>query len=246
MKRYKSQIKEYHKELKVIEEELLDLPAGRLKIRKKYFAHAINDKEISITRNISLIRQLCRKKFLLEKQDRINHNLDPKCLVANLKDMRPEATIAALPKSYQDLPLSYFYHSSIEAWRETLFKKNPYKQEHLNYTSSNGIALRSKSELIIANLLEEHDIPYHYDVEITLGNKTIYPDFVIKNPFTSKIIIWEHFGALHKEGYEERMTNKMKLYLKHSYVPFETLIYTFEFDVMDDHRLENFVQQMIR
>ena len=99
---------------------------------------------------------------------------------------------------------------------------------------------------MIANLLEEHDIPYHYDAEITLATKKIYPDFVIKHPFTGENIIWEHFGALHQEGYEEKMNNKMKLYLKHGYVPFETLIYTFEFDVIGNRRLEDLVQGILR
>jgi len=245
MDHHASQIKKYQIELKAIEEELQDLPDGRLKIRKKYFAHVIEDKEISITKNATLIRQLCRKKFLLEKQRRLKYNLNPKCLVVNLKSIDPKTIIAALPDSYQDVPINYFYQTDVHKWRSMTPKKNPHQAEQLNYTSPNGIPLRSKSEFMIASLIEEYDVPYHYEASVKFEGKTIYPDFVIKSPFTGKLIIWEHFGALHQEGYIEKMNEKMKRYMKHGYVPFDNLIYTFEFDLMDEDHLKAIIEKII-
>jgi len=245
MDNHKSQIKKYLQELRVIEKELRSLPDGRLKIRKKYFSHVIGDNEISITKNVSLIRRLCRKKFLLEKKRRLRHNLNPKCLVVNLVEVNPKAVIAALPNAYQGLPSNFFYQTDVHKWRSMLPKKNPHQSEQLNYTSPNGILLRSKSEFTIASLLEAYDIPYHYEASVKLGGKTIYPDFVIKSPFTGKLIIWEHFGALHQEGYIEKMNEKMKGYMNHGYIPFDSLIYTFEFDVMVEDRLKDIIKKII-
>jgi hypothetical protein len=93
--------------------------------------------------------------------------------------------------------------------------------------------------------LEENGIPYQYDVALTLDKKTIYPDFTIKNPFNGKLILWEHFGALNQPSYEQRMNDKMRLYMKCGYIPFETLIDTFEFDVGNRCRLLDLIEHII-
>lgn len=99
---------------------------------------------------------------------------------------------------------------------------------------------------MIANLLEEYNIPYHYEIALQLGTQTKYPDFVIKNPYTGKTIIWEHFGALDQPVYEKNMNDKMQLYQKHGYKAFENLIYTFEFDMMNNQcRLKDLIEQII-
>jgi len=239
------QIHKYHQTLKNIAQELETLPKGRLKIRQKYLSHVIDGKEVGITQNKVLIRQLLRQRFLHELQERINYNLHPKTLVVNLKNTHPKAVISALPKSYQTLPIHYFYHSTIPEWQSRKVKKNPYKPDQLTYTSKGGTPLRSKSKKIIADLLEENLVPYHYEPAMNLDGKIVYPDFVIKAPFTGKAILWEHFGALHEEHYIEKMNEKMQRYMDHGYTPGENLIVTFEFDVMAGNRLNQILESYI-
>ncbi len=59
------------------------------------------------------------------------------------------------------------------------------------YTTERGEKVRSKSEVIIANLLNKFNIPYRYEEPF----KGIEPDFTIKNKDKSIIIYWEHSGT---------------------------------------------------
>ena len=244
MKNVINKLTNYKKELEAINEELTTLPEGYLLKRKKFYWQVINGKEIGITKSPKIIQQLCRKKYLLVRQKQLTHNFSTPLNQLNKLDNRtPSEIIQEFSKAYQGLPKKYFFHPSIEPWLSKVHKMNPYPIESI-YHTKNGIQLRSKSELLIANLLEEYEIPYKYDIAFALGEKTIYPDFQIKNLFTGKFIIWEHFGALNQPSYEQQMHSKMEGYTKRGYIPFETLIYTFEFDI-DSSRLQSLIENVI-
>ena len=50
------------------------------------------------------------------------------------------------------------------------------------YVTENGENVRSKSELIIGNMLYKNNIPYQYEPRVELKNrKVFYPDFVVLN-----------------------------------------------------------------
>ena len=247
MKNIIIQLNQYKDQLEAVDQELQTLPEGYLLKRGKFYWHKIDKKELGITNDTELIRTLCRKRYLQAR-----HKQLAKSIAAVSKSLdrvaKPtfDETVNSFSSAYQGLPETYFQrHSSVDVWLSDHYQKNPYPPDEWPYASKNGTPLRSKSEVLIANHLEDYGIPYRYDAALTLGGQTKYPDFTIKNPFTGKLIIWEHFGALHQPKYEEIMAEKMGLYLKHGYVPFETLIYTFEFDVRGDRRLKDLIEQVI-
>jgi len=242
----------YTEELEEISTELQTLPAGRLAKRGAFYYHVTNEKAIGITRNKGLIRALCRKKYLLIRKKQIDSNISiiPRDM-SKFDEATPSEIIRALPPTYKELPIEYFYHPSIEDFLAKDYTKNPYKPEERKYPSKNGTMFRSKSEVFIANQLEDYKIPYHYDVnhdvKLRLNNRLIYPDFIIKSPFNGQIFIWEHFGMVHKDEYEQSMNGKMALYMKRGYTPFETIIYTFEADieVEDNQRLKHLIEDIV-
>lgn len=235
----------YKKILSSVDAELLTLPAGRLVIRGTRYYHLVNGKEIGITRNTKLIRLLCRKKYLLVLKKLLEKNTSSKS-INKLVSIMPEEIIRSLPTSYQMMPISYFYHPSVEKWLAKPPRENTYKGR--KYKISDDVVVRSKSEYMIASLLEEYKSPYNflylYEPAVTLNGQTKYPDFSIIDLFTGKILIWEHFGALHIPEYAQEMNKKMEQYLENGYVPFETIIYTFEFD-MNTQRLKNLIENVI-
>lgn len=91
--------------------------------------------------------------------------------------------------------------------------KGWYEKEKIHRTD-NGIMVRSKSEVIIANELEKAGLDWHYENDgnyiIINGNKYL-PDFVINH--NGKTYYWEHLGLLNKEYYRERWQKKEKDYL---------------------------------
>lgn len=230
--------------LKEIEKELEKLPEGRLSKRNGYYTHTIGEKSVGITRNVTLIKQLCRKKFLEELQRHFKKATDSLKYFESLPLIEPISFIRTFSKSYQNLPIDYFYHTDIEEWKKAPFSKNTYPIEN-GYKTTKGVLVRSKSEFIIAEQLEKNDIPYRYDAAIKLSGKTKYPDFTIKNPFSGKLIIWEHFGALNESGYEKTMNEKMELYFANGFRRFHDLIYTFEFDIKSHEGLQKLVKAVL-
>lgn len=156
----------------------------------------------------------------------------------------PTEIISKLPSTFKTLPHNYFYHPTVALWHQKSYKQSTFKLEDKKYDTNSGVLVRSKSELIIANILEEFGVLYQYQPEYVINGKKIYPDFVVRKTFTGETIIWEHFGALSKENYEAGMNQKMQAYFARGLLQFESIIYTFEFDLTRT-RIEKLIKDLI-
>ena len=85
-------------------------------------------------------------------------------------------------------------------------------EEGLIHVTSRGEAVRSKSEVIIANLLHAKGIDYHYEHPLELGGVTKYPDFTIEDDDAGITYYWEHCGMLHDPAYRRRWEQKQAWY----------------------------------
>ena len=239
-------ILKYQSELAKINNGLKQLPDGYLSKRGTSYYQTVDKKDITITKNRKLIQQMCRKKYLLARKEQLVNNLDFLISDPSEIDYRTaQELIKTFSKAYQELPISYFHHPAVTKWSESDYQKHPYPPEDGYHVTKNGVKVRSKSELLIATELENQNIPYRYEAVRMVENKKKYPDFTICNPFNGKIILWEHFGALHLPDYEKKMNEKMDAYLRNSYVPNDTLVYTFEFQVRNAKRVQELIEEVI-
>lgn len=104
------------------------------------------------------------------------------------------------------------------------YKKKYYEQALIHRTLK-GDLVRSKSEVIIANMLYEAGIEYEYEKELDLGDDGIrIPDFTIEDAESGTCFYWEHCGMLGDAGYSKHWEDKKKLYKKHDIVEDENLI----------------------
>jgi len=238
-----SLIKKYQNELVQAVEELKKLPVGHLTKKQTYFYHVVKSKEFGITRKPELIQQFCRKKYLLVRKAELEKVL--KRPFEKFQLSSPHEIIPKLPKAYQNVPVIYFYHPAVGKWLEKSHRQNTIDLEKAKYIFD-GIAFRSMSERMIAEQLASFELPYKYD---TIANFNVYetfsPDFIIKNPFTDKTVVWEHFGAFDKEKYAIHMNDKMDKYLKHGYIENENLIVTFEYHLRDLERIKTLIRKII-
>lgn len=78
-----------------------------------------------------------------------------------------------------------------------------------------GIKVRSKSEVIIANLLHQRGIPFSYEVHLQVPGqtKTMLPDFTID--WNGTRYYWEHWGMYSDQGYRKDMYEKKELYAQY-------------------------------
>jgi ATP-dependent exoDNAse (exonuclease V) alpha subunit len=91
-------------------------------------------------------------------------------------------------------------------------KGSVFMQEGLVYRTGTGIAVRSKSELLIYKTLMEAKIQPEYEKPLTLGGSTRYPDFTIADEISGRVIYWEHLGMLEREDYRKSWEKKLAWY----------------------------------
>lgn len=81
------------------------------------------------------------------------------------------------------------------------------------YQTLSGHMVRSKSEVIIANILFEREIPFEYEAALLVDGEQFSPDFTIK--WKGKTYYWEHLGLLEQEQYKGEWKLKEAMYKKH-------------------------------
>lgn len=89
---------------------------------------------------------------------------------------------------------------------------------HIHRTDR-GDFVRSKSELIVANVFHALDMNYQYEMKITGRNTggVILPDFVFITS-NEELIVWEHLGMLGKPEYKKRWRAKQEWYENNDFV----------------------------
>lgn len=81
------------------------------------------------------------------------------------------------------------------------------------HRTGSGLAVESKSELVVATELELAEIPFIYNARMEKFGETRYPDFTINDPDTQEVYYWEHCGV-HSSSYQRRWKRKLKWYAR--------------------------------
>ena len=119
-------------------------------------------------------------------------------------------------------------NSSLFRFRPTpseLQTMSDWYEEGKIYRALTNLMVRSKSEVIIANMLAERDIPFTYEVPLYADDGTFYlPDFTV-NLYGDQWY-WEHLGMLSRPSYRAHWNKKKAWYEKHGFA--ENLITTTE------------------
>ncbi|SCY13037.1 hypothetical protein SAMN02910370_01450 [Lachnospiraceae bacterium XPB1003] len=117
----------------------------------------------------------------------------------------------------------------VENWKKEIYEPFEFNESVTEFFSNDGIRVRSKSELIIANMLEQNGIPYRYEYPLMLkGMGTVRPDFTCLNIRTRKEYIWEHFGMMDNIAYANKNIVKIESYEQSGYYLGKNMIMTFE------------------
>ena len=158
--------------------------------------------------------------------------------LASIENYLSSCTCNSLEKIYSDMtpprrslitPLAVPDEIRITKWLNEPFTPNPYYEEHRIYQTRNGEFVRSKSEVLIADMYFEMGIPYKYEAPLRLRyGKLKYPDFTLLNTGTNQLIYHEHLGCLDDSDYLQSNLNKIYDYLQNDIFIGNNLIITFE------------------
>ena len=117
----------------------------------------------------------------------------------------------------------------VQEWLSEQYEKKGFHNDDVEYYTRSGIRVRSKTELIIAEMLEARDIPFYYEKPLYLrGLGTIHPDFTVLNKRTREVYYWEHQGMMDDEAYIDKALNKINYYMLNGHFPGIDLILTHE------------------
>ncbi len=92
-------------------------------------------------------------------------------------------------------------------------------EQNLIHITSRGDAVRSKSEVIIANLFHAKGVHYLYEEPLIVDGVTKYPDFTIEDDDTGITYYWEHCGMLSDPAYKRRWDEKRVWYRENGILP---------------------------
>lgn len=96
----------------------------------------------------------------------------------------------------------------------TQLREAAYLEEGRLHQTLAPAMVRSKSEVIISNLLFERDIPFFYELPLYASDGSFYlPDFTIK--WRGETYFWEHLGMLDHNDYRRRWETKKAWYEHH-------------------------------
>lgn len=248
-------IKDIKKEIDELEKALIIVncfkkqePKGCLKYQNKgkktFFYHQFMNEETKkwerkyIKReNFPLAKNLAQKHYYTMLEPLIKKQL--KALKNFLQQYHPEE----VEQVYDNLsevrkllviPVGLSKEERIQRWYDEKYEGNTFHPENLKYETEQGELVRSKSEMIIANILYQHkeDILYKYErpLEILMDGKvkTIYPDFTIMNIHTGCIVYWEHAGRMDDPYYANEFVRKMNGYSVNGLLLGRDVVVTYE------------------
>lgn len=246
---------EIQEEIKRVDKMLITIkkfheqaPKGGLKYQKKgkeffFYQQCVNEesklkKRIYIKKdNLSLVRQLAQKHYYSKLEPLLRKRLK------SLKSFQEAYHPDEAEKVYEELseirktlvlPLLLSKEELVHKWNTEEYEGNPFHPENLRYETEQGEMVRSKSEVIIANLLYSYrkDILYKYERPLILIKdgieKTIYPDFTILNRHTGRIIYFEHAGKMDDTYYANEFVKKMNTYVANGFLPGRDVLVTYE------------------
>ncbi|MBE5927184.1 MAG: hypothetical protein E7270_09510 [Lachnospiraceae bacterium] len=138
----------------------------------------------------------------------------------------------------------------IVRWQEEEYNKKSFGEFSTEIYTDRGERVRSKSEKIIADKLNNLGIPYKYEcAKILKGNIKIHPDFTILKMPERKEVYLEHLGMMDDSKYVESAMDRIKnyeengIYLgKELYITYETSRRPLNTKVLDDFLKNVFIE----
>ena len=173
-----------------------------------------------------IIMELMEKKTIVHGLPILKKNIKAmeRCL-GELKPYHP-----TLFKYGELLSSDYYLEGDVcvKEWKKKAECQNPYRRQDMIHDTKRGVKVRSKSEVLISDTLYDNGLLYKNEAALTIGGRTVYPDFEILHPKTHELIWWEHLGRADDGSYMQGSLEKLEEYGDAGINLGKNLIVTFE------------------
>ncbi len=215
-------------------------PEGSLRVEKKgnlyqYYQRRDPDKTRCIyiaRKNQSLAAALAQKSYDTKLLEVLEKQL--KAIERFLSSYNPDAAAqvyAKLSEPRKALVDKGFLTDEEYAaqWQAVPYQRLGFKKDAPEYFTQRGERVRSKSEILIADALYRHNIPYRYEYPLYIdGALVAAPDFNCLNVRLRKEHYWEHLGMMGDMDYANNNVKKLERYSLADGFDESGLILTFE------------------
>lgn len=241
--------------IKQATQDLRHMPPGRLRIRcgaRPRYYQVTNEKDRTgrylRKEDYPLVKNLAQKAYL----ERIMEAASREIALIDRTEKESETVsveevYSRLPVQRKELvkPLVLSDCDFVEQWLNEPYEGKEFLETDPVFLTARNERVRSKSEILIANILTELGIPYRYEAPLVLENgQIIYPDFTILNVRTRKVCFLEHCGRMDDPSYLHRFLHRNDLYIRNGYIPGRDVFMTFESN--SDPLNINSVRNMLR
>lgn len=225
-------------------EELKRLPEGKLYMKQERGTYRpyqrINGRENYLNRHRSeMIIGLANKKEIeralkkLENNAKLLEKLERE--YTDIPDLMPETMDMVsthgqpMQKTLQLLSKETLEKIAVR-WLLDHNGNTDYLPERRIHRTSDGVYVRSKSELIIYEYLKSNGIPFVYEKPVMLQSQERYPDFTLVRKSDGKVLLWEHLGMMNDPGYFLTNIKKIYEYMENGYLPFKDMIISYDYE----------------
>ena len=242
------------------ESSLSTAPDGHLRItgydgKKKYYLESGEaDKRSSYIRRKDIIvaAQLAQKDYdqrILQAARAELVNL--KKMIARYEIGIVEDIYGKLSPGRQELvtPIMMPDDEFISRWLSQEYTGPGFEEGYPYFYTDEGLRVRSKSEVSIANKYSKLGVPFLYEKPVFLkGRGWVYSDFSVLNVRLRKEFIHEHLGMMDEPEYARRAVVKIEAYERNGYFQGKNLILTFETknEPFDTRRMDDIIDQYLR
>ena len=226
--------------LEFVDKAYNQMPEGNIarysKRGKAYYYHTYKEngeyKRIYINNQPDMIRALCKKNYLkVERSMLVNNLRQLKKVEKNIYEISTDNVFELLPERLKVIPEEFFVSEEGgekgENGNSEIYEISDYKPEGRTKRTSLGFCVRSKSEVIIAELLAECHIRFHYEEVLRINGQIFVPDFTILIA-DGRRVYWEHCGMPGNQEYMRHHKWKLKQYEEAGIVPWKNLIITYD------------------
>ena len=117
----------------------------------------------------------------------------------------------------------------IASWEAVQYTGKEFEGDFPEIYTAKGERVRSKTEVIIADLLYREGIFYRYECPVDIKEwGRVYPDFTMLYVKERKELYWEHLGMMDDASYVENAIQKINMYLQNGICSRDNLIVTYE------------------
>jgi len=225
--------------IRLAEETLRNAPEGSLRIDHRqnsvHYYHVVKPNTNGLyipKKDAEMVGLLANKSYCLKFVKKAKAELKTiQKFLSQIQSYRAESVFSDLvpEKKLLVTPLLLGDDDYAERWTMQQYESNTSYREQCTFCTDRGEWVRSKTELIQANIYHELGIPYRYECAMTMQNGSVwYPDFTSLDVRHRKVYYHEHFGLMDDPEYRKKAFRKINEYAKNGICLGKNLLITFE------------------